>query len=62
MALGSVSKLKTMKYIVTIQVGGQFWEGFKFELCRSRFFFIAWLRAQWHLAVFPYRAVMITKA
>lgn len=48
-------------YSVTIQVGGIFWEGFRFELCKSRWFWLAWVRAKWHLAKFPYRAAEIAK-
>jgi hypothetical protein len=46
-------------YSINIQVGGIFNSGFVFELCRTRWLWIAKLRAELYLMKYPYREVYI---
>jgi hypothetical protein len=55
--------MKTLvrKFSVTGQVGGPgtFWEGYTYPLGAYPFFWMAWLRAWFHVIWWPYRAAYI---
>lgn len=46
-------------WTATIQVGGQFWEGYTFELCKSRYRWVVDFRARLHLWLHPHRGAYI---